>query len=183
MQPAQSKGAEPKEQELAAVGRTAPDCKDIMSSVFSPMCQSCLDAMGFAFPSLLTCLFRNTGVGPSILGINAIKPNVCNYFSLAYGLWDQRWRNTMYLMYFAMNKCIYIMWFSLRENRLTTKLKATTSWFFGSLPTHLKLVCRLSSFAVISQCQLYIAGVGHNSATPWNKTASTKRRWIRKFSP
>lgn len=71
----------------------------------------------------------------------------------------------------------------LRENRLTIKLKATTSWFFGSLPTHLKLVCRFSWFAVISQCQLYIAGVGHNSATPWNKTARTKRSWIRKFSP
>lgn len=113
-------------------------------SLFSPMSHHCLDPMNCAFPSVSACLFRNTGAGPGTLGINATKANVCNYFSLACGLWDQRWWNTMCLMYFVMNKCMHIMWFSLRENRLTTKLKATTSWFFTSLPTHLKLVCRLS---------------------------------------
>lgn len=40
--------------------------------------------------------------GPSTLGIKAIKNNLYNYFSLAGGLWDQRWWNTV--MYFAMNK-------------------------------------------------------------------------------
>lgn len=77
-----------------------------------------------AFPSLPACLFRNTGAGPCILGTNAIKPNVCNYFSLACGLWNQRWWNTMWLMYFAMNKCIHIMWFSPKREQAHTKVES-----------------------------------------------------------
>lgn len=78
-------GAEPKGQELVAVSRTVPDCSDMMGSLFSPVCHSCLDPMSCAFCTAAS-LFRNIGAGPSILGINAIKPNVCTYFSLACGL-------------------------------------------------------------------------------------------------